>query len=104
MVKGIDSPLEPFGILLPQQIVQKDPHGVHAQTLSPAQFLINFLRIESSRLPHFQFVDRGGGNEIAAHQPGLLLVPVVRFLLGPVLCDREYMGGECKNQNRDNGA
>jgi hypothetical protein len=55
--KRIDSLLEAGGTLLPQQIVQKDAHGIHAQALRPTQFLVDLLRIELGRLPHFEFVD-----------------------------------------------
>ena len=45
--EGVDSVLEAGRILLPEQIVEKDPHGIHAQTLGPTQFLVDFLRIET---------------------------------------------------------
>jgi len=34
--KNIEPLLKTSRILLPEQIVEKDPHGIHAQVLSPA--------------------------------------------------------------------
>ena len=47
--KSIDPLPEAGGVLLPQQIVQKHPHGIHAQALRPAQFPVNLLRVEGGR-------------------------------------------------------
>ena len=68
--KLVDALLEALWILLPQQIVQEDAHGVHAQRFRPAQFLVDLLRIERVRLPHLQFVDGGGGNVVAPTSQG----------------------------------
>ena len=58
-----------LGILLPEQIVQKHADAVEAQSLCPAQFTVNRFRVERVRLPHFQIVLGGAGDEIAADQP-----------------------------------
>jgi hypothetical protein len=68
-------------ILLPEQVVQEDAHGVHAQTFRPAQLLVDLLWIESLRLPHFQLVDCIRRNVVAAHQPGLLRIPAIGLSL-----------------------
>ena len=54
-------------ILLPKQIVQEDSHGVHADGFCPSKLLVDLLRIERVGLPHLEFVDGVGWNEIAAH-------------------------------------
>ena len=98
----VNALLEALRILLPQQIVQEDAHGVHAQRFRPAQFLVDLLRIEGLCLPHLQFVDRAGGNVVGAHQPGLLLIPGVGLLLGPALrlCEQvsRKTQHECNNK------
>ena len=53
-------------VLLPEQIVEEYPHGVHADALRPAQFEIDPFRIERFGLPHFQLVDCGGRDVIGA--------------------------------------
>ena len=83
--ENIDAMFEPLGILLPKQIMQENAHGIQPQRFRPAQFLINFCGIKSVRLPHFQLVDRRCGNEVAAHQPRLLLIPLVRGFRRPAL-------------------
>ena len=42
---------------------------------------VDALGIESIRLPHFKFVDGRGWNVVAADEPRLLCVPIVRSLL-----------------------
>src|SRR5580698_4493742 len=69
--KGVDSFLETGSVLLPEEVVQEDPHRVHAQTLSPTQFLVDLLRIKAGGLPHFEFIDCVCRDKVAAHQPGL---------------------------------
>ena len=41
---------ESFGVLLPEQIVQKDPQGIHPQTLRPTKLFVDRLRIKAFRL------------------------------------------------------
>ncbi len=81
--KAVDAFLKTCGILLPEQVVEKDPHRVHAHRLCPGEFGIDLGRVEGCLLPHFQLVDRRLGNVITANQPRLLRVPGVRFLLRP---------------------
>ena len=92
--KLVDPLLEAFRVLLPQQIVQEDAHGVHAQAFGPAEFLVDLLRIEGVRLPHLQLVDGAGRNVVRAHQPRLLLIPGVGLFFGPAL------RGLCQQQSR----
>jgi hypothetical protein len=63
--------------------VQKHPHRVHPKRLGKPQFLIDFLGIECFCLPHLQLVDCVRGNEVAADQPWLRLVPGIRLLGRP---------------------
>ena len=70
-------------VLLPEKIVQKHPHRFHPKRLGQPEFLIDFLGIESFRLPHLQLVDCVRGNEVAADQPWLHLVPGIRLLGRP---------------------
>ena len=75
--QGVDAFDEALGVLLPKHVVQKDAHDIHAQGLRPPQFQVNFLRIKSVLLPHFQFIDGIGGDVVTADEPGLFGVPVI---------------------------
>src|SRR5487761_1155815 len=79
----VDALLETPRVLLPQKIVQKNPHGVHPDALGPAKFLIDLPRIETCRLPHLQLVDGIARNIVRAYQPWLLRIPLVRLGLAP---------------------
>ena len=79
----VNALLETVGVLLPEQIVQKNAHGVHAQRFGPTQFLVDLVRIKRRVLPHFQFIDGGARDVIAPDKPRLLRIPVVRLFLGP---------------------
>jgi hypothetical protein len=83
--KLIDAVLKACGILLPNEVVQEDAHGVHAQALCPPELAIDLRRIEGRCLPHFKFVDGVGVKEVCAHKPRLLLVPLIGPVLGPTL-------------------
>ena len=62
-----DALLESLRVLLPQQVMQKNSHGVQSQRFGPAEFLVNFFGVEAVGLPHLQFIYRGSRDEIAAH-------------------------------------
>src|SRR5215831_14874328 len=96
----VETLLKSIGVLLPEQIVQEDAHRVHAQVLGPAQFFVDLLRIEGAGLPHLQFIDGVGGNEIAANQPRLLLVPLSSFLFTPTGTLRQRRQREQKEQSQ----
>ena len=81
--KSVDALREAFRVLLPEQVVQEDAHGVHADGFGPAEFAIDGGGVEGVGLPHFQLVDGGGGKEVGAHRPGLLGVPGVGLGFGP---------------------
>src|SRR5262249_18439773 len=89
--KLVNPLLETFCILLPEKVVQKDAHGVHAQAFGPSQFSLDLGRIEGCLLPHLQLVDRGLWNVVASDEPGLSRVPIIRLLLWPShsLCRNE---------------
>jgi len=57
--------------------MQKDAHGIHADTFGPAEFFLDASGVEGGRLPHLQLVDGCGWREIAADELGLLLIPGV---------------------------
>ena len=48
----IDALLKTSSILLPEQVVEKDAHGVHADGFGPGQFPFDLLGIEGGLLPH----------------------------------------------------
>src|ERR1700730_17195686 len=75
--EGIHAACESLGVLLPEQIVQKHPHGVHAELLRPSQLQVDPLRIEGVRLPHLQLIDGVRRNVIASQRPGLFGIPFV---------------------------
>jgi len=54
--------------------VQEDAHGVHPQPFGPLEFFVDFLRIETLSLPHFEFVNRVRRQKITSDQPRLMLV------------------------------
>ena len=83
--KLVDAPDEPVRILGPRKIVQENASTVESKALCPSQLAIDGDRIKRVCLPHFQFVDRGAWDEVAADQLGLLFVPVVGLLNGPPL-------------------
>ena len=68
--------------------MQEHAHGVHAQRFSPTEFLVDLRRIEGVGLPHLKLVYRAGGKVIAAHNPRLVLVPLVGFGLVPARSGR----------------
>jgi hypothetical protein len=98
--ENVEALFESLGILLPEQVVQKDAHGVQAQGLRPAELLVYALGIESIRLPRFKFVYGRGWNVVAADEPGLMCVPIVRSLFSPTGCLR--LRRECESQNEHN--
>src|SRR6516225_3387881 len=83
-----NSLLKANGVLFPKQIVEKNAHRIHAHRFCPAHFFVDLSRVESLLLPHLELVDRGLRYVIAAHQPWLTTVPVIRLLLRPTRCLR----------------
>jgi hypothetical protein len=69
----MDALLEAGGVLRPQQVVQEDAHGVHAQTRGPAEFEVDALGVEGLGLPHGQLVDGRSRHEVGAQGQGLAL-------------------------------
>ena len=69
---GFHSFQESGGILFPEQVVQIDPHKVHADAGGVAEFPADRLRIERFLLPHFQLIDCGGGGEVCAPVPDVI--------------------------------
>src|SRR2546425_1102776 len=104
--EAVDAFLKTGGVLLPQQVVQKNAHGVHAHRFGPGEFLLDLFGIEGGLLPHLQLVDRGFGDVIASDKPRLLRVPGIGFLLRPTRClrtrySRAQTGHEqrCRHEN-----
>src|SRR5580698_4263543 len=75
-------------VLCPEQVVQKDTHGIHAQALRPAEFSVDRRQIEGVDLPHFQFVNGRARKEVAANEPGLMRIPFVGMSFGPTAGNR----------------
>jgi hypothetical protein len=86
--ESVDALPEARRILLPEQVVQEDAHGIHAHRFRPAEFPVDLDRIEGRFLPHLQLVDRRLGHVIAANQPWLSRVPGIGPLLRPAGCLR----------------
>src|SRR3569833_743743 len=82
--KLVHSLKKPFVILFPKQVMKENPHTGKTELLRPAQFAINGRRIPGFRLPGFQLVDRGTRRKIATYKPGLLCIPRIRLLDGPL--------------------
>jgi hypothetical protein len=101
----VHAALQPFGILLPQHVVEIDAHRVHADRFGPAQLLVDGGGIEAVGLPHLELVDRGARIVIGADQPGLAFVPGVRLGLGPGVAGLSAGGGdECERARGDKEA
>ena len=95
---------EACGILLPGEVVEENAHRVHAEALRPRfKFAVDGREIEGVGLPHFEFVDGGAGDEIAADQPGLLCVPVVGVLRRPLVWGGLERGRRDKRSRRKIG-
>jgi hypothetical protein len=71
-------------ILVPEQVVQKNPDAGETQVLRPAEFPVDGRRVPSVGLPHLQLVNSAARREVAAGQPALLCLPVVSLLVGPL--------------------
>ena len=71
----LQSPQEAAGVLLPQEIVKEDAHGVEPEVLGPAELLVDDGRVEGRRLPHLERVDGRPGDVVAAERPGLAVGP-----------------------------
>jgi hypothetical protein len=93
--KGGDALPKAARILLPEQVVQKNPHRVHAQLLRPSELDIDALRIERVGLPHLELVDRARRNVVAAQGPGLSRIPRIGLLRSPALA-RGGKGRRCE--------
>src|SRR6516162_2511529 len=98
--KGSDAPPEAGGVLLPQQIVQEDAHGVHADGSRPTELEVDPLRIESVRLPHLERVDRGRGYVVGTEDPGLSRIPVTGLLLAPALPRTRCLRGHAREEEQ----
>src|SRR5690349_19986939 len=96
--KVILATLTTLRLMLPQQIVQKDAHRIHAETFSPTESEIDPLWIERVGLPHLELIGRGSRVVVTTDDPRLLRIPVARLLLRPSLLRHE---GDRKNNDRD---
>lgn len=81
--EGIEAANEPFGILLPELVLQEDTHGVHADSLGEAELTVIDGGVEGGRLKHLELVNSVGWDVIGSNEPGLAGVPGVGGVLGP---------------------
>src|ERR1700681_126809 len=88
---------KPGGVLLPQEVMQKHSHGVHAQVLRPTQFAVDRRQIKCVRLPHLQLIDGRAWKEIASDQEWLTRVPFVSLPRRPCGCG----GGQGSRKNSE---
>src|SRR5712671_292609 len=65
-------------VLLPEEIVKEDAHGVEAERLRPSELTVDGTWVECRRLPHLELVDCRTGNEVAANEPARGIRPRVR--------------------------
>jgi len=70
-------------VLLPEEIVKEDAHGVEAERLCPTELTVDGTWVERRRLPHLELVDCRTGNEVAANEPACGIGPRPRPLLRP---------------------
>ena len=78
-----DTVTEAVGVLLPDQVVKEDAHGVHAEGFGPAQLEVDAFGVEGFGLPHLELIDGVGGDVVAADEPGLMGVPFIRLRFRP---------------------
>ncbi len=88
----VDALLESGGIGLPHHVVQEDADRVEPEFLGLGHLVVDGLRIEALRLPHFELVDGRGRDVVEAHGPLLLRIPGVGTLLRPALCRSRSRG------------
>jgi len=98
----VDALLESGGIGLPHHVVQEDADRVEPEFLGLGHLVVDGLRIEALRLPHFELVDGRGRDVVEAHGPLLLRIPGVGTLLRPALCRSRglFAAGGC-GEERD---
>src|SRR3954447_23706972 len=85
MEEALDVFEEGFAIVVPGEVVEEDANRVEAERLGPAELAVDGFGIERLGLEHFELVDGGAGDEVAADEPGLSVVPIIRLLRGPAL-------------------
>src|SRR5205085_4647644 len=90
---------ETIRVLLPQKVVQKHSHRIHAEHLSPAKFAIDGSQIKCIGLPHLQLVNGGAGDVITSHQPGPIGIPLISLLLRPG--GRTGSGRVCRSREQN---
>ena len=83
--KLVDALEEAVAILVPGKVVQENANRVEADRLGPAELAVDRLGIERVGLPHFELVDRRAGEEVAADEPGLGVVPLVGLVRRPAI-------------------
>ena len=81
--ESVHARLHAFGIGLPDEVVEEHAHAVHPDLGRPTQLALDRLRIPGLRLPHLELVRGGARGEVAAHEPRLFRVPLVRAFFAP---------------------
>jgi hypothetical protein len=89
-------------VLLPEQIMQKDPHGGHPGGFGPAKLLVDLCWIVGVLLEHLELVDRIRRKKVAAHRPWLPIHVRPRLLFAPsfarLVRPNELAGGDENSQ------
>jgi hypothetical protein len=71
--------LKSGGILLPCQMMQKNPHAIKTDTLGITQLPGDRSAVKTIRLPHFQLINGRARNKITTPQPTLPGIPAIRL-------------------------
>src|ERR1700728_927326 len=100
--EDVDALAEAVRILLPEQVVKKDTHGVHADVFGPAELEVDALRVKGIGLPHFELIDGVVRQVVAADRPRLLGIPGIGLFFAPA-CGGIRVGGESHGQEEKGG-
>ena len=101
--KFIDARIKALGVLLPNKVVQIHAHNVETQLVRPAKLLVDLLRIESFRTPHFDLIDCVAVDIVTTSKKRLLGIPLIRLFRRPTLRRLRRVRTEnkkCKRYNR----
>jgi len=96
--EGIEAADEAFGVLLPELVLQKDPHGVHADGFGQTKLTVVERGIKGCRLKHLELINCVGRDVVCADDPWLAGVPCVGSIFGPTSRSGGLSGKSRRNQ------